>query len=311
MVNQIKKIVDEYLGCFILTSAGKLFCQPSDYIDDESFLLEQLSDALSSEPILDFSEMKLCNEKITNFFLSGGTDFLKIYFLTELGSLKIFRLNDKETKFIDLTPKDVKAKSLKKQKESLYLITSNDELYALGENLRGALGVGSEKKWPEIFTKTTLPKIKIKEFIRISVELCCFENDSDEDAEDDFYEGCYYDRSRTFVLSNEGELFACGDNSDGALGIGISEKKCYSFVNITPPEEKVERFIVFKENSFSLFVLTKSGKLFFAGLDNFSLFDEVEKNYFQLKQIFIPDEIKISTISGSKKKDLICITETE
>ena len=81
------------------------------------------------------------------------------------------------------------------------LISSNNEVFVMGRNENGQLGIGKEGKGTDVQLPTKLDQ-KLFDDQKISNAAC--------------------GKGHTLFLSTEGNVFACGDNSQGQLGIGGS-----------------------------------------------------------------------------------------
>ncbi len=93
-----------------------------------------------------------------------------------------------------------KIKDIKSNCKQTCFITVNDEVYACGDNENGLAGIGSHNKVVCIPQKVLLEE-KIKD-IKLNCKQTCF------------------------ITVND-EVYACGDNDDGHLGIGSHDKDVY------------------------------------------------------------------------------------
>ncbi|KAJ5076592.1 hypothetical protein M0811_06172 [Anaeramoeba ignava] len=84
---------------------------------------------------------------------------------------------------------------------SIYLLTSNQNVYGIGSNQYGQLGFDSKK-----LKKTEKPILMMKNVSKI-------------------FSGSFSEH--VFLLNSNQKLFGCGDNEDGQLGLGEKKKKQY------------------------------------------------------------------------------------
>ncbi|KAJ5079028.1 hypothetical protein M0811_14691 [Anaeramoeba ignava] len=89
---------------------------------------------------------------------------------------------------------------------SIYLLTSNHNVYGIGENYQGQLGFDSKT-----LERTRNPILMMKNVSKI------FSGNSS---------------SSVFLLNSNQELFGCGNNNEGQLGLGIRRRKIQNLAKI-------------------------------------------------------------------------------
>jgi alpha-tubulin suppressor-like RCC1 family protein/MoxR-like ATPase len=150
---------------------------------------------------------------------------------------------------------------------STFILYEDGSLYAAGLNSSGQLGLEDNKN-RNVFTPVTMPEKKIKQFVT--------------------------DSGATFVLSEDGQLYATGWNSSGQLGLG-NTKSQNSFTLVQMPENKKIKQIV--ADYYSTFVLSEDGCLYATGfnsLGQLGLGDNKNRNVFT--PIKMPENKKIKQI---------------
>ncbi|KAJ5079027.1 protein rcc2 [Anaeramoeba ignava] len=126
---------------------------------------------------------------------------------------KGFNINPKNRKkFINISPliedtNDRIIQDIVSGRNSIYLLTSNHNAYGIGSNHYGQFGFDSKT-----LKKTEKPILMMKNVSKI------FSGNSSE---------------HVFLLNSNQEVFACGYNYDGQLGLGESRKKEKEIQNLT------------------------------------------------------------------------------
>ncbi|KAJ5066986.1 hypothetical protein M0811_03330 [Anaeramoeba ignava] len=111
---------------------------------------------------------------------------------------------DNYNKFADISSliedkNDRMIKDIVSGESSIYLLTSNQNVYGIGSNYNGQLGLDSET-----LEKAEKPILMMKNVSKI------FSGNSSK---------------RVFLLNSNQELFGCGDNENGQLGLGYSREE--------------------------------------------------------------------------------------
>ena len=273
-LDPIKTIKIIQIGCLLLTTTGELFFKQED---TGFFLIEDLIDESVGQSSELFWEITPFSEKVTEFF-AEDEDNTDIFILTEAGKVFYCGYNRKfgmnygdKAKIMDLTPEGVKVNFLKRDLDRIYLITDNNELYVCVNNIDSDLGI--EKKGKHgFFNKTTLPSAIVKNIRSIFVTI-----------------SKHNDSYTTYVLTCDGQLFACSNSHCVSPGIGRKDGRCLLFENITPSGEIVKEIFSSEiDDDYYLFVLTASGKLYLAGIDRFGLCGKSRMEYFSLQEVPIP-----------------------
>ncbi len=164
-----------------------------------------------------------------NYGQLGLGDNANIYY-TASNNQKI-NIPDKLNELIGL--KDVKydaSKSTTISKFSLYAITENGELYAWGDNSDGQLGIGNTDNQTKPVKVTGITG-KIKQIITFK-----------------HYGEAFFDYFSVYALTEDGSLYAWGNNSNGPLGLGNTDNQTKP-VKVTAITGKIKELIVPESSS--------------------------------------------------------------
>jgi alpha-tubulin suppressor-like RCC1 family protein len=139
---------------------------------------------------------------------------------------------------------------------SLFIITEDNEIWATGNNTVGQLGLGDTTD-RNIFTKVIKPSTMTSPIKEMTGGM-----------------------NHTFALLENGQLWACGQNSNGQLGLGDTTNRT-TFTQVTT-SEKIKKIACIE---FSSMYLTDGNNLYSAGQNNFGqlgLGDNTNRNIFTL-----------------------------
>ena len=176
-----------------------------------------------------------------------------VYYLTENGRVYACGQNNygqlglgiEDSKVYTITevpiPVAEKVKEMQIVSNSVYYLTENGRVYACGQNNNGKLGIGSEEANVYTITEVTIPVgEKVKE-IQI-------------------------DNNSVYYLTENGRVYACGNNSYGRLGIGSEETNVYTITEVPlPVAEKVKEIQI---DMHSVYYLTENGKVYACGVNS-------------------------------------------
>jgi alpha-tubulin suppressor-like RCC1 family protein len=117
-------------------------------------------------------------------------------------------------------------------------ILKDKKIFASGNNEYGQLGLGDESK------KNTFTEVPLLPDNKVAKKVVA---------------GLYH----TMILTEDGEVFACGENKEGQLGLGDNVDR-NTFEKVPPlPEDKVVKQVVV--GSFHTMILTEDGMVFACG----------------------------------------------
>ena len=142
------------------------------------------------------NEIEDTKDKIYDLMVEGGyevNDSMTMDDLLEILELSGINVDD--------------IKQIAVQAGSLYVVKENGSLWVYGENGYGQLGLGSTSDITEFTKVTTNVNNDIKEIIT--------------------------NEFTTFILKNDGSIWACGDNEDGQLGLGNNTTPITKFTKVT------------------------------------------------------------------------------
>ena len=160
---------------------------------------------------------------------------------------------------------------------STYAILSDGSLYTWGDNNYGQLGLGDKTNryyYPSENQKINIPD-KINELIGLK------DTDYDTSERTTFYKFSLY------AITENGELYAWGDNSDGQLGIGNTDNQTKP-VKVTGITGKIKQLITLKKydgkaffDYFYVYAITEDGSLYAWGYNGEGLLgvgDKMNRN---------------------------------
>ena len=153
-------------------------------------------------------------------------------------------------------------------------LMDNGDVWVMGENGSGQLGLG-DKSYRYLTEKLTLDaqgnKIpKIKQIASSS--------------------------TNTFYLSEDGRVYACGQNNYGQLGLGIEDSKVYTITEVPiPVAEKVKEMQIVSN---SVYYLTENGRVYACGQNNNGKLGigSEEANVYTITEVTIPVGEKVKEI---------------
>ncbi len=121
--------------------------------------------------------------------------------------------------------------------DSTFEFNNEKELFAKYDNKYGQLGVGSEDKYIDTPLKVLIDE-KIKDYT-------------------------YIYHCITYFITITDKLYACGNNTDGILGIGLEK------ININTPQKVMidEKIIKIKPHSDIMYYIAESGSVYVSGKD--------------------------------------------
>jgi alpha-tubulin suppressor-like RCC1 family protein/MoxR-like ATPase len=240
-----------------MKSTTKIVHIPTDTRDDNIFLLTQEGHVYATgdnsfgqlglghhDDLNSFTRVAPCLSKITQIVSKYECTFL----LTEEGDLYATGFNssgqlglghnDDLNSFTRVTPCLSKITQIVSGVGCTFLLTEEGHVYATGDNSSGQLGLGHHKDLNS-FTRVITCQSKITQIVSNY--------------------GC------TFLLTEEGHVYATGDNSSGQLGLG-HHYNCNSFTQVTTCPSKITQIV---SNHICTFLLTQEGHVYVAG-GNFS-----------------------------------------
>ena len=140
---------------------------------------------------------------------------------------------------------------------SAYALLSDGSLYTWGDNKYGQLGLGDKAN--RYYYASENQKINIPDKINELIGL--------KDTGYDTSKRMYIDKFSLYAITENGELYAWGDNSDGQLGIGNTDNQTKP-VKVTGITGKIKQIITFKHNGeaffdyFYVYAITEDGSLY-------------------------------------------------
>jgi alpha-tubulin suppressor-like RCC1 family protein len=158
-----------------------------------------------------------------------------------------------------------------------FILTESGQVFAVGDNSSGQLGLGDEVVNKNSFTLVTLP-VGAARVVSIAA-------------------GGYH----TFILTERRQVFAVGDNSIGWLGLGEDTRNRHHFELVTLPEEATP-VVAIAAGAYHTFILTESGQVFAAGWNNhgqFGLGDTLNRYYFTLVPLLEGIRVVSIAVGGS------------
>ena len=161
---------------------------------------------------------------------------------------------------------------------STYAILSDGSLYTWGDNNYGQLGLGDKANryyYPSENQKINIPD-KINELIGL------------KDTGYDTSERTTFYKFSLYAITENGELYAWGDNSDGQLGIGNTDNQTKP-VKVTGITGKIKQLITFQHyhygeaffDYFYVYAITEDGSLYAWGYNGEGLLgvgDKMDRN---------------------------------
>ena len=172
---------------------------------------------------------------------------------------------------------------------STYAILSDGSLYTWGDNNYGQLGLGDKTNryyYPSENQKINIPD-KINELIGL------------KDTDYDTSKRMYINKFSLYAITENGELYAWGDNSDGQLGIGNTDNQTKP-VKVTGITGKIKQLITLKKydgeaffDYFYVYAITEDGSLYAWGYNSEGLLgvgDKMDRN--TPTKVNLPGKIK-------------------
>ena len=172
---------------------------------------------------------------------------------------------------------------------SAYALLSDGSLYTWGDNKYGQLGLGDKANryyYPSENQKINIPD-KINELIGL------------KDTGYDTSERTTFYKFSLYAITENGELYAWGDNSDGQLGIGNNDNQSIP-VKVTGINGKIKQLITLKKydgeaffDYFYVYALTEDGSLYAWGYNGEGLLgvgDKMDRN--TPTKVNLPGKIK-------------------
>ena len=161
---------------------------------------------------------------------------------------------------------------------SQYAILYDGSLYAWGNNNHGQLGLGDKAN--RYYYASENQKINIPDKINEVIGL--------KDTGYDTSERTTFYKYSLYAITENGELYAWGDNSDGQLGIGNTDNQTKP-VKVTGITGKIKQLITFQHyhygeaffDYFSVYALTEDGSLYAWGYNSRGLLgvgDKMDRN---------------------------------
>ena len=161
---------------------------------------------------------------------------------------------------------------------SNYALLSDGSLYAWGNNRNGQLGLGDNTS--KYYAYDDNQKINIPDKISELIGL--------EDVTYDKSNRITISKISLYAITENGELYAWGDNSDGQLGIGNTDNQTKP-VKVTGITGKIKQLITFQHyhygeaffDYFSVYALTEDGSLYAWGYNSKGLLgvgDKMDRN---------------------------------
>ena len=159
---------------------------------------------------------------------------------------------------------------------SAYALLSDGSLYTWGDNKYGQLGLGDKANryyYPSENQKINIPD-KINELIGL------------KDTGYDTSERTTFYKFSLYAITENGELYAWGDNSDGQLGIGNTDNQTKP-VKVTGITGKIKQLITFQHygkaffDYFYVYAITEDGSLYAWGYNGEGLLgvgDKMDRN---------------------------------
>ena len=173
---------------------------------------------------------------------------------------------------------------------SAYALLSDGSLYTWGDNNYGQLGLGDKAN--RYYYASENQKINIPDKINELIGL--------KDTGYDTSERTSFCKFSLYAITENGELYAWGDNSDGQLGIGNTDNQTKP-VKVTGITGKIKQLITFQHyhygeaffDYFSVYALTEDGSLYGWGDNSKGLLgvgDKMDRN--TPAKINLPGKIK-------------------
>ena len=172
---------------------------------------------------------------------------------------------------------------------SAYALLSDGSLYTWGDNKYGQLGLGDKANryyYPSENQKINIPD-KINELIGL------------KDTGYDTSERTTFYKFSLYAITENGELYAWGDNSDGQLGIGNTDNQTKP-VKVTGITGKIKQLITLKKydgeaffDYFYVYAITEDGSLYAWGYNGEGLLgvgDKMDRN--TPTKVNLPGKIK-------------------
>jgi len=162
---------------------------------------------------------------------------------------------------IDNPHKQSKIKQILACNFSLYILYEDGELYVMGQNTQGYLGVGNTAdQYSLIYSASNVKKV--------------FSSS----------QGVYINDRVAFILKNNNELYSCGYNEFGQLGLGHNQAK-YSWEKVPFLDDigEIKDVILSNTKYAASYILTTSGELYSCGYNgpgNLGFNDTTNKNIF-------------------------------
>ena len=161
---------------------------------------------------------------------------------------------------------------------SAYALLSDGSLYTWGDNKYGQLGLGDKAN--RYYYASENQKINIPDKINEVIGL--------KDTGYDTSERTTFYKYSLYAITENGELYAWGDNSDGQLGIGNTDNQTKP-VKVTGITGKIKQLITFQHyhygeaffDYFSVYALTEDGSLYAWGYNSRGLLgvgDKMDRN---------------------------------
>lgn len=172
---------------------------------------------------------------------------------------------------------------------SNYALLSDGSLYAWGDNNYGQLGLGDDAD--EYYYFFDNQKINIPDKINELIAL--------EDVKYDASTQTAIFKFSLYAITEDGELYVCGDNSDGRLGIGNTDNQTKP-VKVTGITGKIKQLLTFMDvDRRSIYAITEDGSLYAWGNNYFGQLgvgDEVNKN--RPTKVNLPSKLKELITTG-------------
>jgi|GEM_PF-2949480 len=163
---------------------------------------------------------------------------------------------------LDNPHKQSKIKQILAYGLSLYVLYEDGELYTMGQNIMGYLGVGNTaEQYSLIYSASNVKKV-------FSSSL-----------------GVYCNNRVAFILKDNNELFSCGCNEFGQLGLGHNTNK-YSWEKVPFLDDigEIKDVILTNTKYGASYILTTNGELLacgYNGFGNLGFNDTINRNTFQ------------------------------
>ena len=159
---------------------------------------------------------------------------------------------------------------------SAYALLSDGSLYTWGDNKYGQLGLGDKAN--QHYFASNNQKINIPDKINELIGL--------KDTYYDTSKRMYIDKFSLYAITENGELYAWGDNSDGQLGIGNTDNQTKP-VKVTGITGKIKQLITLENingllfSDFYVYAITEDGSLYAWGYNGEGLLgvgDKMDRN---------------------------------